>query len=421
MDRIRRNVADAVAAARPTKSGVTWVGAAESRSAAVSLLGAAALAYSMSPVAFGQYQYAAAAAGLFSAFALTGAHSALSRAVAVGKEGTLRVAFRGLLLSHLPAAVVSAGIAAYYASHGDPTLSIAFAAIAVTTPLANSAATFNSYLQGLGDFRRIATLGNVTTTLPIAAAILAALAGANPGWVILASLATKTTLNLACYFMIVRETRAGGPVDENFWRNAAHGSAQGAIGTVAGRLDSVVVFQVLGAAELAGFAVATSIADRATSIVRAFAQVLFPRLAEKTQNEALGAVRRHAWAVWASSAVAAAGAAIAAPVIVFVMFPGYADFAWHASVYAGISLLAVSGALPVTAFSAQQRHRSLYASTAIAGTVGVLGVYALGRSFGVLGAVVGRAAGKLSGATFAWLETKIPKNQRPATEIETGM
>ncbi len=317
-------------------------------------------ARTLSPQVYGTYQYLLSGAALIGALTLTGMNYAVTRAVARGFEGTFRTSIRMQLRWGGIALLVSLLVAAYYAMSGDIVLALGFVLIAVFVPLTNALNTYTAYLAGKKDFRRL-FLYTLFFNVPFYAGLMLC-AIFVPG--ALALIATSFVIQTIAFYLAYRGTlRAHTPndlIDEESLPYGKHLTVMNIPTTAALLVDSLLIFQILGASSLAVYAFAIVIPDRLVGFFKFLPTSLLPVLSGKTSEEARSAVS-FTQVVWLVICIALIGGvySLTAPFIFEVLFPTYAGAVPFSQLYA-LSMISVLGSVFGTALIAGRQIRSLY-------------------------------------------------------------
>lgn len=314
----------------------------------------------VSKEAYGTYQYLLSIGAIVGAFTLTGMNSAVTRAVALGKEG----AFRRAMLYQLRWAAVpllgSFALGAYYLHAHNFTLGWGLALIGIFVPLNNALNTYVAYLLGKKDFRSIFLYG-LWWNVPYYLAVAAAAIFFKAALVLLAANLVSQAIGLVIAY---RRTLAVYPPnaeeDPDLRSYGTHLSVMGLLGSVAAQIDTVLTFHFLGAATLAIYSFATAIPDRIGGLFKFIPYAAFPKLVGRPPAEIRsGLGRRLLLGTLVSLVIAFAYMAIAYPVYL-IFFPAYLAAVPYSQWYALTLAASMSGVL-ANALVAASNVRTLYA------------------------------------------------------------
>lgn len=329
--------------------------------AAATALGLSILfANMLSKDVFGMYRYVLSMAGIAAAFSLTGANAAVVRAVAQHYDGILKPILIAQLWWSLPRLLFGLAISAYYLYQSHTVYAISFLIVAILAPLASIANTYGPFLEGKKLFKESSLMGVSVNLVNVVA--LATVSFFFPSVVVLV-LAYYLSLTLAgAYF--TWKTYATYPTDPQTTRDAdleyaKKLSVMNIVSTLAVQADSILVYHLLGPAQLATFTFATLIPERIRSMFGVIATAALPRLSEKQGSRADINIVDKVLRLLLLAAVMVAAYWFIAPYVFKLLFPQYADSVLYSQVYA-LSLLAIASNIPIPALFAEQRNKELY-------------------------------------------------------------
>jgi O-antigen/teichoic acid export membrane protein len=271
---------------------------------------------------YGTYQYLISLGALIGAFTLTGMNGAVSRAVTQGFEGSYRRAVSVQLRWGVAPLLGSWAVAAYYLLNGNQTIGFGLLLLGVFIPLNTALNTYGAYLAAKADFKRnfkysllvnlpyLVGVALVAVSLPAALALLAA------------NLITQAIGYFAAHRQTLRIYKPNDREDPGAMRYGRHLSIMNFIGAAAAQVDNILVFNMLGPAQLALYSFATAVPDR-LNIFRLLGVSAFPKFANRTPQEVARSLRRKVLlSVIIAGAVALAYAA-AAPLFFSIFSPFY--------------------------------------------------------------------------------------------------
>jgi len=347
-------------------------------------------ARTLSPETYGTYQYLLSAGALIGAFSLTGMNNAVTRAVAQGREGTLRSAVRAQLQWGVLPASISLMVALYYLSAHNGLLAAGFALTAIFMPVNNALNTYSSYLIGKKDFKRLFLYNLSINIFFYGGLILLALAGPGALALIAVNLVTQLVGLYLAYRTTVKKFHLPDTDDIETLQYGKHLSFMGVIGSVAQYADNILAFHFLGPVSLAVYSFATAVPDRAVGLLKFIPTALFPKLAEHDLAGARAAVsfKRIIWMLVLALIIAGVYA-LFAPAFFTLLFPRYTAAIAFSQVY-GLSTFVLLGAVFSSALTAQKQIKQLYvlntAAPILQLTLQVLGIIL----WGLWGLVFGR-------------------------------
>ncbi len=314
----------------------------------------------LSKEVFGTYRYILSIAGVFAAFSLTGMNAAVTRATAQGYDGIFKKSLWVQARWSILQIVLSLGCGIYYAANGNYVYAISFAIIAFCAPLSSLTNTYAAFLGGKKDFRRTATYGIWSSIITFAIIASACVFYPNVVSTVAAFyISALVTNGYFCYRTIrayrktLHESRSG---DISYGKNL---SVMNVIGTVAQQIDNILVYKLLGPMQLAVYSFATTMPERIRSMFGVIATAAFPKLAEKSPEDAARGIMQKTFQLILLSLVVIGFYIFLAPYVYALFFPQYLASIAYSQIFA-FSILAIAANIPLPALFAHQRARELY-------------------------------------------------------------
>lgn len=365
-----------------------------------------AFAHFLSKETYGTYQYLLSIATLVGSLTLTGMSTSVARSVANGYEGALKQAVRIQLKWAIVPAVAALIGSAYCFYSGSANIGIGLILIAIGTPLIYTFNLYSSFLLGKKDFRR-GFIFNLCVNVPFyGSLILVSIAGESPLLLLAVNLAAQAIGYYFAYRATLRVYRPRNVVSPGSVRYGAHLSIMGTLNAVANQLDSLLVFHILGPAQLAIYSFATAIPDRLSGLLKFIPSAALPRFAVRSEQEVRAGIKaRIALAITGILLCVTAYAAVA-PFFYKFFFPAYVEAAPYSALYA-LTILGIVTQIILAALSAHERIRPLYAFNTIMPILQI-GTQVTGMLiYGLWGLIIGKVmvtivAIMLSSALLLW-------------------
>lgn len=374
--------------------GGFWLGTGHGVTTIISIGMALILGNLVSPSNYGVYKYILALAGAAGALSLSGLAISISRAVARGDHDALKRGFRTSLIWSTPTIVIACSISAYYFLNGNLTYSLGVLIAGLSAPLLNASNLYGAYLEGIKDFRRMSYYGMWYSIVPALMLIGAALVAPTP----LSLIATYSFSYALLAWILYRRTLAIHRQDISRQEKGVtsygfHVSAQNVLNTLAEHLDKILIFQFMGAAEVAIYTFAFAPIQQMQSVRKIFRSLMFPKLSTMSLVEIRLNIARRALLLFSLGAFLAIAYIVAAPYLFAVALPQYILSVPYSQALALITLL-----FPLTiyrqTFYAHARVRELYifrTSHAISRIALLLVLVPMYGIWGVVGATLGGA------------------------------
>jgi len=340
---------------------------------------------------FGIYKYVISAAGIIGAFSLTGLGTAVTKAVSEGYDGTLREGYWTNLKWSGGIIIISLGLALYYFFNENAVLAASFIIIALTAPVINSTSLFTSFLNGKKDFKRTTlygTLKNIFTTLPL---IIAIFITSQPLVIILIYFASSALSGLIFYLLTIKIYKIPETSNAETTSYAKHLSLMSVLNIIAENVDKVVVFQYVGAVELAIYTFATAIPVQIKSGLKNIYQLAFPKFTLRSLTELKKEMPRKIIIFFLVTLPIAIAYVLSAPTIFTILFPKYLDAVIYSQVFS-IGLLFYSSLFLTTALQSQKMIPQLYKANLFSAISKIISLAIFVFFFGLWGVIIARVA-----------------------------
>lgn len=338
-------------------SGGFWLffGQAVTTLAALGL--AIAFANLIEPEKYGNYKYVLALASIVSAFTLTGLTTAVTRATARGYEGTLKYAFRLSLVWSVGMVFISALGAAYYFYKGNDFLGTSLLIIGATSPLISASSLYRPFLMGRKNFKKASLLGIVQSAIPTLSVLAGVLFGA-PLLLLVSIYFGVTAFSTFLLYNHAVSLSKNENVDAITTFLGKHLSIMGIISTIGERLDSILIFQLLGGTELAVYSLAKTMPDTIKGSMKNIDALAMPKFAVKTKTEMKRAVWSKTLTIFLVMVSIAILYILLAPFIFQLIFPKYLNAIPYTQIYAIV--IPLSFALASAYFDSQAAVKERY-------------------------------------------------------------
>lgn len=374
--------------------GSSWMVIYQACVSLSSLVLAMAFANLVSQEVYGQYKYVISVSGFLSSFAFLGLGTGVLRLTAQGQEGSLRKAFYYNLYSSGLLIAIGLGIAVYYFMQGNIFLSAALVVIALFLPTLNSTTLYGSFLYGKKDFQRASLLMGGTSLITTVGMIVLLFFFRNPLPLIIGYFLFNIITNGLAYLLVLRKYKPNNFVDIKELKSYSfHQSAVGWLGSIADQIDKLLIFQVMGASQLAVYAFAIAMPEQIRSLFKNVTRLAFPKFAESNLESArkdlIYRMSLAAVCIFAISLVYY----FAAPFIFSWLFPQYLSAVRYSQIYS-LFIFTVVSFIPVMALQALGLNKRLYAFTLISNifdiVLNVTLIYFYGIWGGILATIISR-------------------------------
>lgn len=355
------------------------------------LLTSYAFANLLSPETYGQYKYIISIGALLTALSLTSASTAISQAAARNVTGFFAFIKRKSFYYGLSIFALSMVGALYYYINGNTSLALGLLIIGILQPFFNNSSLIFSYLLGKQQFKRNAFVQILNTIFVTSAIIISILFTKNVAVLLVVYFLANTVSGyLIAYFYAPRnEVITDTESAQSLFRYTKHGSLQNIVSIVSNQLDKILIFQNLGAAELAIYTFATALPDQYKGITKNIEAMLLPRFSQYTDRSLRAGLLNKSIIYFLFLLLCLIAYVFISPYIFKILYPQYEASVFLSQIYVIGIIFGISG-IPLTALKTQMSNTKLYHFNILTSLVQVISLIALLPLFGLLGAVIAR-------------------------------
>ena len=346
---------------------------------------------------YGNYKYVLSIASILSAVSLSGISTAITQSTARGKEGALRQGFWLTLRWSIPMMLLAVCVAVYYFLQGNAFVGVSMLVVAALSPLVYSFSLFDNFLIGRREFSRSAAysmFGNFATS---AVLVLALFLGQRAIILVVVYFIVNVATNAFFYIRTVRSAR-NASTDPEMLGYGFHLSLMGIIGAVADKIDSIVIFSLLGPAQLAIYTYAIAIPEQIKGIIKNIVPISMPKFAQRSIPEIRATIWNKVIVLGLVLVAVAALYIVAAPLFFRVLFPVYMGSVGYSQMYM-LSLI-FSFITPLSSvFQAHKKTKELYILSNVPAIVLIVTLPVLASLYGIAGAIAAQIVYRATTAT----------------------
>lgn len=372
-----------------TKGGF-WLILGQIIASASLFLTSLAFANLLAPETYGIYKYVLSVLGMLAATTLFGMDSAVTQATARGFEGTIIPAFKEKVKWSTIGTFISLFIAIYYYTQGNLTLAISFCAVSIFVPFYESSDLYNSLLAGKKLFST-QTIYNVIRKLVALVSIVTTILLTDNVYVLLFVFFISAIIpNILLFFRSIKIFKKNDNVDPEALSYGKKLSGIHIITMILGELDKILVFQHVGAVDLAVYTLATAPTDQIKGLFKNINALAMPQFSQRSLVDIKKTIWRKVGIIsLATGAIVLIYIALA-PLFFNIFFPKYLASISYSQILA-ISLIPViiSGFI-YTALESQKVTPALYKYNLYSNILNIIILFPLVYYFGIWGAVVSR-------------------------------
>jgi len=380
--------------ARYFVSGAFWLLVAQGGVILGSLLTAVFLANTLTENSYGVYRYIIGLSAIFTAFSLTGLPQAVLQATAKGYTNIIELSTPITLKWSLGISFAGISFAAYYFFQDNSTLALGCLMIAVLHPFTSFFSNTIALYSGLSRFKTISHIHVVKSAFVSGSTLIALLFTQNITALLFVYFLTQAISAIAVHFIYKPDNAVKFQIPSEVWQNyfsyAKHTSIRGILLRVANNLDSIIVFQFLGAAQLAMFSIATLVPTQVRGTFKHLQTLLISKYSKhETIDSIRSSILTRSIQFFFLLLFITTVFIFIVPYIYLLLFPEYT------SVIPLVQLLALSFPayvflIPDGALLSQRAERELYQSELSTSTAQIILLFFLTFYFGLLGAVASR-------------------------------
>ena len=291
----------------------------------------------------------------------------------------------------LPIFTLSIVGALYYHVHGNNSLALGLLIIATLQPFFNNSSLIFSYLLGNQRFKINTIVQILSTTFITFVTVLSVLLTENVAVLLISYfLANIFSGYLVEYFYTPRreevtDKEAAGAL----LRYTEHSSLQNIISIISNQLDKVLIFQNLGATELAIYTFATALPDQYKGVTKNIEVMLLPRFSQQTDKSLRAGLVYKSVIYFFFLLLCLAVYAFLSPYIFKILYPQYEASVFLSQIYA-VGIIFGIGGIPLTALKTQMSNRKLYRFNILTSAVQIISLIALLPLYGLIGAAIAR-------------------------------
>lgn len=371
--------------------GSFWQALPQIANTFLGLATASAFANLLPKEAYGIYSYVLSIAGVLGIFTLNGMDAAVIKSVASGAEGSVVKALKKRMAWGSLGALAGAGFALYYFATGNMVFGYSFLVAALFVPFMDSLAIFYDVLRGKKLFDVDAKYGVSVQLVVAALTVLALFLTDNIAVILLAYFFAYTGTHLFFFWRVKKKFGLNNHENPEMIKYGAHLSAVKILTTAAAYLDKIVLFNYLGAVELAVYSFALAPTKKVEGLLAAISNLALPRFSARPKEEVKRLMMPKVLKFLALIIFIMFAYIIAAPWFYRFFFPQYEESIFYSQLSA-LNFLVIPFSLIYTYFQAHALTKIIYPYKIIANILQIVLLLILIPLYGVLGAILARIA-----------------------------
>lgn len=367
------------------KGGI-WLTLGDVVASSLSFVMAIAFAYYISKDVFGTYKYILSITGLLSIFALSGLDTALKRSVAQGNEGSLVPTTITAMRWATLGSICSIGVSLYYFFNQDNILGWAFMLVAIFLPFKDNFSFCLTFIDAKKLFKTRVIYSLIINITSSALLILTVIISKNLFVIIGAYFIPRILVTLLFFIKTVRSIPSNAKSDPGITNYGKHLSVLRILGLVAEQLDTILLWNLLGASSVAIYSFALSPTNQIRSFLNVISTLAFPKLAQNSLEELRRTLPGKLMTMFIIVAIITISYIIAAPFLFRIFFPKYIDSVIYSQVFS-LSLLFMPRNILLDTMTAHGEKKKLYMLSLAGSGVRIVLMLIFVRIFGIWGAI----------------------------------
>ncbi len=334
---------------------------------------------------YGLYRYILSLAGVLNIFTLTGMNSAVSLATATGDDGSLKSAARYQIKWNTLMLFAFWSLSAYYFFNDNLTIAASLLVMGIFAPLTSAFNTYGAFLQGKKNFR----LNNIFSVLSVGFYVGGMMLVAYfSGQVIalVAGYAITTFITTALfYFLTVRFYNPPAETKTDYLKFGKKLTVVGLIGPIVSQIDSIILNHFWGPTQLATYTLAMAVPSRATTFIKDWVNIAFPKLATRSSSDLDSFFYRRIGQGLLTGIACAALYAIIAPYFFTYLMPKYLEGILYSQLLAVSLIAAVPNRYISILLTTQKLSGLIFFNQTIQNIIKII----LLAGFGIFGGIIG--------------------------------
>lgn len=336
---------------------------------------------------YGQYRYILSIMTVIGICALPGMENAIIQTVARGFEGSFKKIVKTRFKWGILGSLASLCFAVYFLIIQNTPLSIAFLIAAIFFPIMQSMTSYLSYLTGkklFGIQVKYSTLTQVLSTISIIITLFL-----TKSLIILVLVYFSSNTILGIYFLLktIKKNPPNKKEDPNAISFGKHITAIKIIGTISEQLDRILLFNFLGAAQVAIYSFAELPTRQINSFLKNVRFLALPKLATRSREELRKTLLKKIGKASILILPMIIIYIIAAPYIYKIFFPQYLESVFYSQLFV-IGLIAFPTTLITLSLEAKLMKKELYEFNIISSVIRIILLFILIPLLGILGVII---------------------------------
>lgn len=339
--------------------GGFWLTVSQAVGTLASLATSVAFANWLPEETYGTFRYVISILPILTIATLPGIDTALTSAVAQGKDSTVYSALSLKMRWGLLGLAASLGLALYYYLQGNLQLAFIFAVTAGFIPFMEPFNLFVSFLTGKKDFERRTYLGIIPRLVPTLVLVTVVFLSANILILMSAYFISYTLSRFIALRLSIKNVTRTGPTDRAALGFGKHLSLMRVLSIISTSLDSILIFNISGAAALAGYYLALVPYKQLSDSVEGLRTIALPKFAPQDISTLKNTLPRKVVRLYLVIVPLILAYVVAAPYLFSLFYPKYIEYVYLSDFFL-LQLLFFPIGFFTSAFTAHGAKKELY-------------------------------------------------------------
>jgi O-antigen/teichoic acid export membrane protein len=370
--------------------GSFWLGLGQFVSSLSVFLTSIAFANLLSPDIFGIYKYIISINALLLVTTLTGMDSAVIQSVSRGYDGTLDVGVKTKIKWGIFGTIFSFALGVYYFTNDNNILALSFGITAIFLPFIESFDMYNSLLWGKKLFD-VQTKYNIIKKIIALISIISILFFTKNILLILVVYFLSIVIpNIYFFIKTKKKYTENNNIDKESVPYGKNLSAINIVNIILSELDKILVFQYIGAKDLAVYSLALAPTDQIKGLLKNLNSLAMPKFSEKSYEE----IKKTIW-----SKVLMLGAITTSIVIIYIIFipllfktffPKYIESIMYSQILSISLVPVIMAGFLLTVLESQKFQKEIYQYNVYSSVTSIIILIPFIYFMGIWGAIYAR-------------------------------
>lgn len=344
---------------------------------------------------YGNYQYIISMVAILQFFALSGINGSLSLTVARGNSGTFIPSLKEKIKWGLLGSFVSLVGGIYYLSNQNEILGYSFIFISLVVPFIDSLHLFNPYLLGLKKFKDYSTNNIKIKIFATTIIVVSVLLTNNIYILIFVTIVPSLVVRLYFTKKYLKKYPPNNKIDKDAINLGKHLSFMGFLSGVITHLDKIIIFQFLGAKEVAVYTIAMAPISKISSLLSGNISMLsLPKISGKSIVELKKILPKKIRTLTIFLSLITITYIVLAPTLFELFLPKYIDSVFLSQVFA-FSIMFLPSSLFNISLTSHSKKKQLYLLNFVIPTIKILLFIVLLPLLGSLGMILAILFGEM--------------------------